>query len=213
MNDLHEQIVAGYDATAKEFAQDAELLHAKYGGEARDYFATNLANGRRLLEIGAGAGQEAKWFAKHGARVLAVDPSTELVRVAGKEPGDVTFRVGTIETVAAADGPFDGLWCNRVFQHLTPEARLPFLMKAASLLAPDGLFYLSARVSDLEPEPGVGQFIPKFDVSEKNLHNLLDCAGWRIEKESAWEDVPPWREYFLRRRPDKLNCDLNVGAR
>ena len=29
---------------------------------------------------------------------------------------------------------------------------------------------------------------------------------------TAWEDLPPWREYFLRRLPEKLNCDLNAGT-
>lgn len=213
MDNPHEIIVAGYDATAKEFARDAEFHHAQHGEEARDFFVVNLANGRRLLEIGAGAGQEAKWFAAHGAVVTAVDPSTELIREAQQEKSDVTFRVGTIETVEPSEGPFNGLWCNRVFQHLAPEQRLPFLTKAAALLAPDGLFYLSARVTDAVPEPGVVQFMPTFDISEKELHNVLDCAGWHIEKEAAWEGLPPWREYFLRRVPDQLNCGLSAGAR
>lgn len=212
MDATHEQVVAGYDATAQEYAKDAEQHHAKHGEEARELFVTSLADGRRMLEIGAGAGQEAKWFAAHGARVMAIDPSAELIRAASAQASDVDFRVGTIDTVAKEDGPFAGIWCNRVFQHLTPEARLPFLMKAAALTAKNGLFYLSARVSDAKPEEGVVQFMPTFDISEKELHTMLDCAGWRIEKEEVWDDLPPWRGYFLRNGLDKINCDLNAGA-
>src|ERR1017187_8175170 len=39
---------------------------------------------RRVLDVGAGSGRDAGWFANHGHEVIAVEPATKLRRLAKK---------------------------------------------------------------------------------------------------------------------------------
>src|SRR5688572_15562889 len=71
----------------------AELLQAAVG-------IAQLEPGASLLEIGCGTGQATRWFVEHGFRMLSIDRSEAMVRVArsrlGEHP-DVQLRCQEFE--------------------------------------------------------------------------------------------------------------------
>jgi 2-polyprenyl-3-methyl-5-hydroxy-6-metoxy-1,4-benzoquinol methylase len=190
-------VIDGYNATAKEYAAHAGEF-AETGENARVHFLRLMAHRDSVLDIGCGAGWEARWFLRHGVRrVLGVDPASNLVAAARQE-GEGEFRVGTIEDVTAADGLFDGIWCNRVFPHLHPEERGSFLQACADRLRPGGLLYLSVRLAELEQAPpALIHYIPRFDVSTAELMDLMRAAGLKLLTRRAWAKEPPWEEFVL----------------
>jgi len=77
----------------------------------------------RVLEIGGGTGEDARWLAARGREVLLTDGSPEMVRIAGEKlrshrgPAPRVFSAESLsglaaERDAAGDSPFDGAYSN-----------------------------------------------------------------------------------------------------
>ena len=101
----------------------AELLRARIGA--------------RLLDVGCGTGEVVRSLAglvgAHGS-VVGVEPSVTMVDEARRRTGDgnlrVEFRTGDIARLDFDDGTFDGVVCERVFQHLAaPENAIGELVR------------------------------------------------------------------------------------
>jgi len=110
-------------------ASAAELLRARLGA--------------RLLDVGCGTGEVARALAglvgAHGT-VVGIEPSATMLdearRRTGKSNHNVEFRSGDIAQLDFDDATFDGVTCERVFQHLdTPDTALAELVRVTR---PDG---------------------------------------------------------------------------
>ncbi|HEX6632045.1 MAG TPA: class I SAM-dependent methyltransferase, partial [Gemmatimonadaceae bacterium] len=108
--------------------------------------------GARLLEIGGGTGEDARWLARRGRTVLLTDPSPNMVRVAAEKlrahgvPAPVMLAAEELPRLAAAreargEAPFDGAFSNfaalNCVTDLTPVAR-----GLARLVRPGGALVL-----------------------------------------------------------------------
>lgn len=97
--------------------------------------------GKRLLELGCGAGDLTLAFAQAGARVTALDVSSGMVdvarqRVARFVPGGaVAFVEGAAEAVPAANASFDLVVGKWILHHTDLDVLIP---EVARLLAPGG---------------------------------------------------------------------------
>lgn len=104
-------------------ADAAELLRARLGA--------------RLLDVGCGTGEVVRSLAglvgAHGS-VVGVEPSVTMVDEARRRTGDgnlrVEFLTGDIARLDFEDATFDGVVCERVFQHLAaPETATAELVR------------------------------------------------------------------------------------
>jgi SAM-dependent methyltransferase len=98
----------------------------------------------RLLEIGAGPGQDGRYFADQGLDVVATDLSAEMVarcRSKGLEAHVRDFlRLGPPDGFPAAS--FDAVWALNCLLHV-PNTDLPAVLAAVrTVLRPGGLFFL-----------------------------------------------------------------------
>lgn len=93
--------------------------------------------GDRLLDVGCGTGEVVRALAglvgAHGV-VVGVEPSAKMLDEARRRTRDITLRVefrsGEISQLDFDDATFDGVTCERVFQHLdTPGAALAELLR------------------------------------------------------------------------------------
>jgi ubiquinone/menaquinone biosynthesis C-methylase UbiE len=66
---------AGYQAEHGEFLGDADFVWGPEGLREADAHLLGPVDGRRVLEIGAGAAQCSRWLAGRGAQVVALDVS------------------------------------------------------------------------------------------------------------------------------------------
>jgi HemK-related putative methylase len=113
--------------------------------------ATSFAGRERILELGCGTGEDTVWLARAGHRVVAVDVSAEMIRVARRKAlatgcaDRIEFHHLDMENLAAlpVDGKFDGVFSNfgavncvrdpgalsrSVAARLTPGAPLMFVV-------------------------------------------------------------------------------------
>lgn len=101
--------------------------------------------GLSAVELGCGTAYVAGWMARRGARVTAIDLSTEQLatarRLAGQHGAEITFVEGNAEETGLAEGGFDfavseygaaiwcrpELWLREAWRLLRPGGRLAFL--------------------------------------------------------------------------------------
>ena len=118
--------------------------------------------GQRLLEIGAGTGQDSLYFQDNGLSVVATDASTEMVarcREKGLEAHAMDFLELDFEPTS-----FDAIYAMNSLLHVS-NADLPAVLDAIrALLKPGGLFFLGAyRGEDSEgPLPWDSHDPPRF---------------------------------------------------
>lgn len=95
---------------------------------------------RRLLEVGAGTGRDARFFLDHGFEVVATDLSPAVVRRC-REKG-LTAHVMDVLAPHLPPASFDAVHALNCLLHV-PGRRLPDALSAlGGLLVPDGLCFL-----------------------------------------------------------------------
>ena len=112
----------------------------------RAQLARAFPRGARVLEVGGGTGEDARWLAARGREVLLTDGAPSMVRIAreklrsqrGPEPRVVSAeRLATLadERDAAGEQPFDGAFSNFAALNCV-EAMDDFALGLARLLRP-----------------------------------------------------------------------------
>lgn len=126
-------------------AYDAKASHRdtraapEFRAAARREFTRLIeaSGGSRLLDLGAGSGQEAEWFVAAGLDVVAIDLSPE--NVARCRARGVDARVGDFYDLDFPDASFDAVWAMSSLLHV-PDTDLPqVLAEIGRVLRPRGL--------------------------------------------------------------------------
>jgi 2-polyprenyl-6-hydroxyphenyl methylase/3-demethylubiquinone-9 3-methyltransferase len=101
--------------------------------------------GLSILDIGCGAGLLSEPLARLGARVTGLDPAPSAIVAAEAHAeatgAELTYRVGTVEELAAEGARFDVVLAMEVVEHV--ENVPDFIETAASLVKPEGVLCLS----------------------------------------------------------------------
>ena len=108
------------------------------------------AGASRILDVGAGTGRDAAWFASHGHDVVAVEPVPELRRAGMKlhRLSNLTWvddRLPSLGTLAAKGAMFDLIVLIGVWQHLPADQQPSAMATLADLVAPRGRLIISVR--------------------------------------------------------------------
>ncbi|UMG93058.1 bifunctional 2-polyprenyl-6-hydroxyphenol methylase/3-demethylubiquinol 3-O-methyltransferase UbiG [Nocardioides sp. TF02-7] len=96
----------------------------------------------RALDVGCGGGFLAEEFARLGAQVVGVDPSSVSIDTARRHAAEVgleiDYRVGSGESLPVTDGEFDLVYCCDVLEHVSDLPRV--LAEISRSLTPRGVF-------------------------------------------------------------------------
>ena len=110
----------------------------------------------RVLDIGAGTGRDAAWFASLGHQVVAVEPTHEL-RIGAIElhacPA-ITWiddSLPDLAVLAARGEQFDLVMSTAVLMHLDDAQRRQALPNIAARIAPGGLLIMTLRHGPVPP--------------------------------------------------------------
>ena len=102
-------------------------------------------DGLTVLDIGCGGGLIAEPVSRLGALVTGIDPAVENIEAARRHADGqglaITYRVATVEALAAEAAIFDAVLCLEVVEHVPDPAA--FLKICAGLVRPGGLMIVS----------------------------------------------------------------------
>ncbi len=119
----------------------------------------------RVLVLGAGGGLELKAFAaaRPGWRLVGVDPSAAMLRLAETTLGALAPRVELIEGYidAAPETPFDGAACLLTLHFLAPEERLRTLRELWRRLRPGAALVVAHHSFDTT-EAGKARWLRRY---------------------------------------------------
>jgi len=101
--------------------------------------------GLDVLDAGAAAGEHAAWLAEQGARVVALDRSEHMVRLARARLGESVpvLRADLAQPLPLADAAFDLVLCSLTLHYLAEW--FPALRELARVLRPRGRLVLSTH--------------------------------------------------------------------
>lgn len=113
--------------------------------------------GGLVLDVGAGSGRDAAWFAAHGFEVFAVEPASALRDMAAGHHTHprihwVDDRLPGLERITKSGTAFDIVWLSAVWMHLPPGERPRAFRKLANCLRPGGRLFLSLRHGDFDDD-------------------------------------------------------------
>lgn len=141
-----------------------------------------------VLDVGAGTGRDASWFAAHGHRIVAAEPSPAMQQIGKRlHPSpEIEWRLDSLpelpETLASGE-KYDLIILSAVWMHVKPDDRRRALETLLRLLEPDGKIYLTLRIGPSEPARGIHR------VSVDGLRELLDPLGLKAQKLDEQSDL------------------------
>ena len=162
------------DAAGRALAEryeslDPDAIHA--------WFANHLPKPpAAVLDVGAGSGRDAAWFATKGYEVVAVDPSsTMLAQARRRHPTSrVTWirdSLPSLERTRRQGLSYDVILLNAVWMHVHPDERPRAFRKLTGLLKPGGLLVFALRVGGNDADDGM------FPSSAAEIENLARRHG------------------------------------
>jgi SAM-dependent methyltransferase len=125
---MDEITLRAYAANASEIARRHAAARSPQSGLERQ-IARAFEADERILDIGAGAGGDLAFFVSEGYRAYGVEPVAEMRAEAVRAHPELSGRLfegllpDGLPDLADLGGPFDGVLCSAVLQHL-PRADL-----------------------------------------------------------------------------------------
>jgi SAM-dependent methyltransferase len=143
--------------------------------------------GATVLDVGAGSGRDAAWFAANGYDVVAVEPSEAMLAHARKlHPSNrihwLSDSLPDLANVRRLGLSFDLILLSAVWMHIPPADRQRALRKLATLLAPKGRIAISLRLGAPDAERAM------YEVSLAELSSLAQQFGLRIVRSTDSQD-------------------------
>ncbi len=168
MGDYKEVTKDSYDRHADHFAKK---FRETYIPSDRSEFSTmqTLMPGKRLLDVGCGAGDHAAYFQRQGLYVRAIDLSSAMVKRA-REQG-IDARVMDLEQLDFARESFDGIWAMTSLLHIPKKHMAPVRDSLYGILANEGVMHVCLKQGE-----GEGM------ITDANLNMKRYFSFWNAEE-------------------------------
>ncbi len=137
-----------------------------------------------VLDIGAGSGRDATWFAAHGHDVVAVEPAARMREVAISRHADPHIRglddqLPSLTCVFRTRLAFNLIWLSAVWMHVPLHSLHRAFRKLVTLLQPGDRIVMSLREG---PPPGNGEIYPTHVEEIKKLAHTNGIAVPRVTR-------------------------------
>ena len=144
---MDRETLAAYDSGAAAFARDwhEQPAPADLYAVVKRFFRP----AGRTADIGCGSGREVAFLAANGFDALGYDASDALLEQARVRYPKLTFQAAFLpELSGLPDAAFDNVLCETVIMHLRRPQILAAVRRLIAILKPDGILYLSWRVTE-----------------------------------------------------------------
>lgn len=130
-----------YDNLGEEYTDGAGDLETLINMGVWKDFLDGL-NGKKVLDVGCGAGDAVKWLADNEYDVMGCDLSEEMIKVARHKTDKAKFLVLGATGLEELNEKFDGIISIHLVQHLSKTMLKKFFGDVYNLLADNGKFLL-----------------------------------------------------------------------
>jgi len=158
----------------------------------------------RILDIGAGTGRDAAYFAALGHRVVAVEPVDEM-REGGKRlhpsPAIEWLADGLpdLAVLRARGETFDAVLLTAVWMHLDPAERARAMPAVSSQVASGGVLILSLRHGPIPPGRRMFDVRPEETIEQASREGLHCVVNTLTESVQADKVGVTWTRLAFRR--------------
>jgi ubiquinone/menaquinone biosynthesis C-methylase UbiE len=181
-----------------------------------DRFSKPLKPNSIVLDAGCSEGRQASYLASKGLKVIAIDLSSEVIKLAKRRVVGVDFRPMDVRHLEFSDDYFDGIWSNATLLHLDNADVQKALAEFYRTLKPAGLLvvsFMGGSGKKEQQEEGEGKFgrLSRFFIfqTEDSVKQLLEDKGFElidlysINEQKRWgknaRDID-WLYAFARKR-------------
>ena len=169
-----------YDSNAKDFFESTYAVDML---DVYKKFGTYLSPHSKILDAGCGSGRDTKYFLDKGHDVLAIDASSEMVKLACTLT-NIDVKHMTFQELKYIE-EFDAIWSCASLLHIK-KSEIPLVFsKFIKALKVSGVWYMSFKVGESEREKDGRLFN---DYNEESLRDILDsydalsvCEIWLTE--------------------------------
>lgn len=137
---IKEQLIQAYDADAQR-RDSGDGKRGMWKHALREEFVSLVkeVNKKSILELGSGAGLDAKYFQDNGFTVTASDLSPEMVKVC--ERRGLQAKILDMYDLKALGQTFDAIYSLNVLLHIPRKDIGLILENIADVLNPNGIFF------------------------------------------------------------------------
>lgn len=181
------------NAVVQGYANDADRLIPQYESLSSAQILAPVAHlipskPSRILDIGAGTGRDAAWYADRGHEVWAVEPVSTLRSAAtslhrSKQIHWLDDSLPSLALTLSLDLTFDLVTLCSVWQHLDAHERQTAMSQLRALVAPHGYLVVSVRHGPGSPSR------PCFDACAEEAIDLAQSAGFQLVCRKAANSV------------------------
>ncbi len=202
-------------ATFEAYNREASSLAARYESRSFEEVHSDILDlvpdaPSLVLDIGAGSGRDAAWFAAHGHEVVAVEPAPQMLEIAKSLHSDSGIRwlddqLPALANIFRTGLTFDLIWLSAVWMHVPPTSRQRAFRKIVTLLRPGGRMMMSLRQG---PPPDGREMYPMHVDEIEQLarsHGLAVTRITRANDRLGREDVT-WQTACLQAPDDGLGA-------
>jgi SAM-dependent methyltransferase len=196
-NHDYAQTESSYDQVAKEYADKFlhEFDHKPFDRELLDRFATMISTGGRVLDLGCGPGQVARYLKSRGVNAMGIDLSQQMVEHARRLNPGIDFVQGDMRKLDMPNESLAGIAAFYSIIHIPHEETPAVMTELWRVLAPDGLLLLSVHsgqeVRHLDEFFGKPVDLNFRFFEQAEMETYLQAAGFVVEEAL---ERPPYAE-------------------
>ena len=179
-------VVSAYNAAAPQLFDGYERM--PFGSVHREVADLLPDSPCSVLDVGAGSGRDAAWFAERGHNVVAVEPSADMREAGSRRHKSSRIRwlddrLPALEKVLRTKSSFDLVWVSAVWHHLPAGQRHRAFRKLVSVLSPGGSMMFSLRHGP--PTPGR----PMQPAASADIERLARRYGLQVVRVQSSSDI------------------------
>ncbi|GLQ50995.1 class I SAM-dependent methyltransferase [Dyella flava] len=145
---MDKRTVHAYDSEAGQFAGE---WHEQPAPDDMYALLTRYFTPGLTADVGCGSGRDMAWLHEHGFEVSGYDASQGLLEQARARYPHLRFTQAALpELEGVPSRQFRNVLCETVIMHLAPAQIGPSVRRLLDLLMPDGVMFLSWRVTEGE---------------------------------------------------------------
>ena len=144
MSNFKTQTIHTYDTISAEY--NRANFNPFWVSEFEQY--AKLVPGKKVVDIGCGAGREAVVFVKNGFDYTGVDASQAMLNIAKTRAQGGVFIQMDFYHLEFPDNTFDGFWAAASFLHVPKSDVSKLILEAKRVIKPGGVGFISIKEKD-----------------------------------------------------------------